>query len=82
MSMPSGVGTRPIGRLDGVGLTLEAVDDPLEHAAVVAVAGPQEGAVLVAAEPVDAEDARQLGGVRTLADLEPVVQVVARRGSR
>src|SRR6478672_10224019 len=64
--------------LHGIGVALEALDDPLEDAAVLAEAGPEEGAVLlVATEPVDAEDAGELGGVRALADLEPVVHVVA-----
>ena len=47
--------------LDGGGRALDALDDPLEDAAVLAEARPQEAAVVVAAEPVDVEDLRQLG---------------------
>ena len=68
--------------LDRLGLALDALDDPLEHPAVLAEARPQEAAVVVAAEPVDVEDLRQLGGVVLLADRDPVVEVVARRCSR
>src|SRR4051812_6279417 len=59
------------------GGALEALDDPLEHPAVLAEARPQEAAVLVAAEPVHVEDARQLDGVVLLAGLHPVAEVVA-----
>ena len=40
------------------GAAADAVDDPLEDAHVFAVAGPEELAVGVLAEPVDVEDAR------------------------
>ena len=36
-----------------------AFDDPLEHPHVLAEARPHEVAVVVGAEPVDAEDARR-----------------------
>ena len=42
------------------------VEDPLEDAGILAVARPQEPAILVLAEPVDEEDPRQLGGVVVL----------------
>ena len=38
----------------------DPLEHPLQHAAVLAVAGPQEAAVVVAAEPVDEEDLRQV----------------------
>ena len=41
-----------------------AGEHPREHARVLAVAGPQEAAVLVLAEPVDVEDLRQHGPSR------------------
>src|SRR5687768_3730700 len=63
-------------RLDGSRGALEALDDPLEHAAVLAEARPQEAAVLVAPEPVHVEDPRQLRGVVRLAGLDPVADVV------
>ena len=65
-------------RLLAVRGALEPAHDPGEHAGVLAVAGPQELAVLVLAEPVHPEDARQLSAssVRSVID-EPVPEVVA-----
>src|SRR3546814_14730212 len=60
------------GRLDRVGLAVEALEHPLEHPAVVTEAGPQERAVLAPAEPVDPEQLGQLGAV-LLADRKGVV---------
>src|SRR3712207_7256092 len=57
---------------------LEPLDDPLEDPAVLAEARPQEAAVLVAAEPVDVEDLRQLRGVVLLAGLDPVPEEIGR----
>ena len=54
---------------------MHAVDDPLQHAHVLAEAGPEELAVLVAAEPVDVEDPRRV--LQAAAEVEPVVEVVA-----
>ena len=62
------------GRLDRGGLALDALDDPLEDAAVLAEARPQEAAVLVTTEPVDVEDRRQLGCVGVLAHVDPVLE--------
>ena len=42
-----------------LGRAFDAVDHPLQHAHVVAVAGPDELAVGALAEPVDAEDLGQ-----------------------
>ena len=56
---------------------LDAIDDPLQHAAVFAKARPDELAPLVLAEPVDEVDARQLGRIAVAADLQPVRIVVA-----
>ena len=64
-------------RLDALDLAVAAAEDPLQHAAVLAEAGPQELAVVVLAEPVDVEDLRQLRGVGLRADREPVREVVA-----
>ena len=61
----------------GRSLAVDALDDPLQHPAVLAEARPQEAAVLVTTEPVDVEDARQLRGVVLLANSDPVVEVVA-----
>ena len=63
MSRRPAVGTRPIGVSTRLGLAVAAAEDPLEHARVLAEAGPQELAVVVLAEPVDVEDLRQLGAV-------------------
>ncbi len=54
---------------------MDAVDDPLQDAEVVAEAGPEELAVLVAAEPVDVEDPRRV--LEPAAEVEPVAEVVA-----
>ena len=51
--------------------------DPLQHAAVLAEARPQEAAVVAAAEPVDEEHLRHLGLVGVLAEVDPVLEVVA-----
>src|SRR5690606_5792465 len=64
-------------RLDRVGHTVDALDDPLEDAGVLAESRPEELAVLVAPEPVDVVDPRELGRVVLLADLDPVAEVVA-----
>src|SRR5947208_6101288 len=72
-----GLGGRdePDRRLDHLPLTVATPEDPLQYAAVLTVARPDELAVLVLAEPVDEEDARHL--VRMLApELEPVGEVV------
>src|ERR671915_2510541 len=64
-------GHEPDGGLHGVRLAVAAAEDPGQHAAVVAQAGPDELAAAVLAEPVDHED---LGQPRVLAAarLEPV----------
>ena len=67
----------PIGVRLAVGLVLDALDGPLQHAAVLAEARPQEPAVVAAAEPVDEEHRRHLGLVGVLADVDPVLEVVA-----
>src|SRR5690606_26105602 len=67
---------QPDRRLDRLRLALAAAEDPLQHAAVLAEAGPEEVAVGVFAEPVDVEDPRQLRALAA-ADLQPVGEVVA-----
>src|SRR5690606_24802442 len=52
----------------GSGIALDATDDPLEHARVVAEARPEEAAVGALAEPVDLEDARSTVEAQLLAD--------------
>mmetsp|Transcript_878 Transcript_878/g.2015 ORF Transcript_878/g.2015 Transcript_878/m.2015 type:complete len:634 (+) Transcript_878:965-2866(+) len=60
----------------------EAVQHPLEHAHVLAVAGPDEFAVRALAEPVDAVDGRQLGPcpfrscLQLGAQVQPVLEIV------
>ncbi len=53
------------GRLVSGGRPGDPLEHPLQDAAVLAVTGPQEATVLVAAEPVDEEDLRQLGRRRS-----------------
>src|SRR5262245_27572189 len=57
------------------GAAVDAVDDPLEDAEVIAEARPEELAVLIAAEPVDVEHSRRVS--QAAAELEPVAEVVA-----
>src|SRR6266849_5402006 len=53
----------------------QAVAQPLEHAQIFAITGPQEVAAGVLAEPVDHEDARRT--LELLADVQPMREVVA-----
>ena len=53
---------------------MDAIDDPLEDAHVLAEAGPEELAFGVLAEPVDAEDARRFG--EGALHLDPVAEVI------
>ncbi len=62
------------GALDGKAPAVNAVDDPFEHPHVVAESGPDELALGVLAEPVDAEDAGRVGDAP--ADVQPVGEVV------
>src|SRR4051794_31423168 len=57
------------------GASVNAIDDPLQHAHVLAVAGPQELPICIFAEPVHVEDAWNLLDVAI--HLEPVAEVVA-----
>src|SRR6185437_10665086 len=63
------------GRLLAQGAAMDTVDDPLEHAHVLAEAGPEEFTLLVLAEPVDVEDTRRGGEIALHA--QPVTEVVA-----
>ena len=67
----------PLATADLIGLDtiLATINDPAKHAQVVAESGPQEAAIVVAAEPVDMEHLRQV--VRSLVELQPVLPVVA-----
>ena len=62
-------------RFHGVGLAAAAVENPLDHPQVLAVAGPEEIAVLVGAEPIDVEDLGRIG--HAAAHVQPVLEVVA-----
>src|SRR5918995_1855398 len=68
-------GQQSEGRIGYSPLAVAAPEDPLQHSAVLAEAGPQELAVLVLPEPVDVE---YLGQHRALAAArgEPVAEVV------
>src|SRR5271163_117858 len=56
-------------RLLAARLVLDAVDDPLEHPAVLTEPRPEELAALAPPEPVDEEYLRQLGLVRVLTEV-------------
>src|SRR5262249_8045340 len=70
-------------RLGGGRLALQSLDDPLEHAGVLAVPRPEELPFVAAPEPVDVEDRGQFRRVAgrlaaALAHLDPMIEVVAR----
>src|SRR5713101_7540041 len=65
------VADRSLARAGG---TADPLDDPLEDSHVLAVPGPEESPVAVAAEPVHAEDLRRIGQPRP--EVEPVSEVV------
>src|SRR4029453_11309580 len=52
-----------------------SIDDPAQHAQVLAEAGPQKPAILVLSEPVDVKDPRRLA--HPSLEAEPVSPVVA-----
>ena len=72
-----GIRQPPNGCVCGVDLAVAALKNPLQDAAVLAVAGPEKLAVFVLPEPVHVEDPGQLGCVGVFADFEPVREVVA-----
>src|SRR5687767_3633442 len=53
---------------------VHAVHDPVQHAHVLAVARPDELAVLIFAKPVDPENARRV--VQLATDLEPMSEIL------
>ena len=59
----------------GLNVALNAVNDPLEHAGVLAEARPQEAAVVATAEPVNQEDRRHAVAA-LFTHIDPVLQVV------
>ena len=61
--------------LVGLDAALDAVDDPLQDAGVLAESRPQEAAILATAEPVDQEDLWHLVAA-LFAHVDPVLQVV------
>ena len=77
VSSDSGVGTWPIGVSTAAALPSMRSMAHLRTRLFSPKPGPQEAAVVVAAEPVDVEDLRQLGGVGVLAEVDPVLEVVA-----
>ena len=70
------LGHRADRRLVGLAAPCDPLEDPLEHAGVLAVAGPEELAVLALQEPVDVEDLGELVRVRARAHRQPVAEVV------
>src|SRR6185312_6258754 len=69
------VGRPADGSLLAQSAAMDAVDDPLEDAHVLAEAGPEELALAVFAEPVDVKDAWSSGEIALHA--QPVTEVVA-----
>ncbi len=63
------------GCFDGVDALFATIDDPAQHAQIIAESGPQEAAILVAAKPVDMKHLWQV--IRPLVELQPVIPIVA-----
>src|SRR4029078_3691151 len=63
------------GRLFGEHSTANAIDDPLQHPHILAIAGPEESSLRILAEPIDLEDLRRLAE-RPL-HLDPMPEIVA-----
>ena len=58
-------------------LTVTALKDPFQHAAIFAIAWPKEFASLVLAKPVNVKNLRQLGRAGERSHLEPMRKVIA-----
>ena len=59
-------------------LPAAALEDPLQHAGILAKAGPEERTAGVLSEPVDVEDLGQLSGGLAGLHAQPVTEVVAK----
>ncbi len=66
---------------DGAASRGAAVEDPLEHADILAKARPHKAARRVLEKPVDVEDLWQLE-VGAAAEAQPVLEVVLRRAGQ
>src|SRR5512133_901146 len=64
------------GSIHGLRVSVDAFEDPLQDAAVLAVAGPEELAVFIGAEPVHVINLWQLRALM-FPDLEVVSEIVA-----
>src|SRR5205814_1736965 len=62
--------------IDSLRSFITTLEDPLQHATVLAITGPHELSVFVLTEPVHVENLRKLC-TRALTDLQPVTEVVA-----
>src|SRR5947207_14656149 len=62
-------------RFDGAAVAFATVDDPLEHAHVVAKTGPEKSSALAFAEPVHVKNQRRFG--QTFPNCEPVAEIIA-----
>src|SRR5437762_3235102 len=62
-------------RLIGIAAALRALNDPTQHAQVLAESRPEKSAALVALKPIDAENFRRIGHL--LAHRQPMAPVVA-----
>src|SRR5208283_2543347 len=75
------VGNSSDGGVFGMGLhlTVAALEDPLQHAAVFTITGPEEFSlfIFILAKPVDVENLWQLRWICERSYLEPVGKVVA-----
>ena len=63
--------------LVGACSAFKALDDPLKNSGVLAKARPQERTIVALAEPVDPEQFGKVRCVGCIADLKPMLEVVA-----
>src|SRR4029077_9991467 len=59
-----------------MGLAFTALEDPLQDAAILSVAGPDHFAIFILTEPVHVINPRQLRWPRLCPDLKPVREVI------
>ena len=63
------------GRFERAASPLAAINDPFEHAHVLAEARPEEFSILALAEPVHVEDERRIS--ETFSDVHPMPEIIA-----
>src|SRR5580658_8862659 len=73
----SDFGNASYGRIFGMDFAVAALENPSQDAAVLAITGPEELAILILAKPIHVKNFGELRSGRLLSDLKPVREVVA-----